>query len=183
MTEKMDSNRFIQMWRAHLTVAFFVGLALGIAVGLVDGISVLVLQGLLGRYNELVAWAILFDACAIIAVEVGLAVLNAIIFTVLRWETVPYRLVALLLGESVFTATLAFGLWTQGTENLHLLATSPINVILFPAIVGIVLGEIALAVIRLIVDQLPLIRRLNAPYWLAAEAVVVIGAVAFSLTR
>ncbi len=176
----MDFNRFTRIWRAHLTVAFLAGLILGTAAGLIESISVLVVQGLLGRYNELVAWAILFDTFAIVAVEIGLATLNAVIFTVKQYEAVLYRLVALQLGDSVFAATLVVGLWTQGTANPHLLATSPISVIWQPAITGIVLGEIVQVIAKLVVDQLPLIRRLDARFWLAAEAIIVIGAIAFS---
>lgn len=179
----MNFTQSVQSWRAHLTVALLVGLVLGTSVGLLEGISVLVSQELLGRYNELVAWAILFDTSAIIAVEIGLAILNALVFTVMQFEVVSYRLVALQLGESVFAATLAFGLWTQGTANPHLLATSPISVIWQPALAGILLGEIVLAAAKWVVDQMPLIRRLDARYWLVAEAVIVFGAVAFGFSR
>ena len=179
----MRSSRFAQIWRAHLTVAFLAGLILGATVGLAEGITVLVSQGLQGRYNELVAWAILFDTCAVVAVEIGLAVLNAVIFTLKQFEAVPYRLVALQLGESFFAATLAFGLWTQGTANPRLLSTNFVSVIWQPAIAGILLGEIVLVMVNLVVDQLPLIRRLDVRFWLVAEAVIVIGAIAFSFTH
>ncbi len=179
----MKSNTFAQIWRAHLTVALLVGLVLGTAVGLTEGISVLLSQELLGRYNELVAWSIAFDASAVIAVEIGLAVLNALVFTVMQYEAVPYRLVALQLGESAFASTLAFGLWTNGIANPPLLASHPISIIGQPVIVGILLGELVLVTTKFVIDQLPLLRRLRVRYWLIAEGLIIIGAVAFGFSH
>lgn len=176
----MKPNPVVQTWRTHLTVALLAGLLLGAFVGLYEGVSVLLSQDLLGRYNELVAWSIAFDTSAIVAAEIGLAVLNAIIFTVLAYESVPHHLVALQVAESVFAATIAFGLWTNGIANIHLLATSPISVIGPPGLVGILLGELVLVIVKSILDWMPRLRRLTARYWLIAEGVIVLGAVAFS---
>jgi hypothetical protein len=179
----MKPTQGLQAWRIHLTIALLAGLILGACVGVYEGVSVLLSQELLGRYNELVAWSIAFDTSAIVAVEIGLSVLNAIVFTVMAFESVPHHLVALQLGESVFAAITAFGLWTQGTAQPHLLATSPISVIGPPGLVGILLGELVLVIIKSMLDRMPLLRRLTVRYWLVAEGVVVLGAVAFSFTH
>lgn len=179
----MKPNRVEHTWRVHLTVALLVGLILGAIVGVFEGVAVLLSQDLMGRYNELVAWSIAFDTFAIVAVELGLAILNAIIFNVMQFEPLSHDLVALVLAESVFVAITAFGLWTQGITDPHLLATSPIRVIGQPALVGIVLGELVLVPVKLTLDRVPLLRRLSARYWLVAEGLVVIGAVAFSFSH
>ena len=179
----MKPYRISQTWRLHLTVALLVGLILGAIVGVFEGVSVLLSQGLLGRYDELIAWSIAVNTFAIVAVELGLAVLNAIIFSVMQFESEAHDLVALVLAESVFVAVTAFGLWTRGIADPHLLATSTIRVIGLPALVGIVLGELVLAPVKLTLDRVPLLRRLSARYWIAAEGLVVIVAVAFSFSR
>lgn len=179
----MKRSGISQTFRAHLTVALLVGLILGAIVGVFEGVSVLLSQDLMGRYNELVAWSIAFDTSAIVALEIGLAVLNAMIFIVMQFESVSRDLVALLLAESVFAGITAVGLWTQGTADPRLLAASPIRVIGLPALAGIVLGGFVLVPVKLMLDRIPLLRHLRARYWFIAEGLVVIGAVAFSFTH
>jgi arylsulfatase A-like enzyme len=51
------------------------GLGFGTLLGLIEGITALVSNGQFGRYNDLVPWAILFDASTLTAVELLAAVL------------------------------------------------------------------------------------------------------------
>jgi len=176
-------KNLIQVWVTHFVVALWVGIILGTIVGLVEGISVLVSQDLVGRYNELVAWAIVFDASAVIALEFGIGFLSALVFTVERRAVSPYRLVSLQIGESAYAFALAAGIWSRGTADPALVTSNLPGLMGVPFVTSAILGACALLVTRWVVGRLPLFRRLSPRYWLIAEAAVLVGVVAFSFTH
>jgi hypothetical protein len=175
----MRLDNLAHIVRVHFIVALLVGLVVGTFIGLGEGVTVLLSEGVLGRYNELVAWAIVVDASAMIAVEFGLAIISGLIFFLTRRVPILRRLVALQLGETVFVMAFALGLWSQGTAAPAAWVTNPVGVILPPALVGLLLGEFALATSMWIMEHAPLVRRLHARDWLILEAAVVMVAIAF----
>ncbi len=172
-----------RIWQAHFTVALLVGLVLGTCIGLAEGISTILSQGVLGRYNELVAWAILIDASAMVAVEFGLALVSGLVFCLARRVPLPRHLVPLQLGETVFILLLAQGLWSQGTLNPAPFFRNPLGVVLPPALVGLVLGEGLLALSWWTVEHARFLQRLRVRYWLVLESVVALIVIAFSFSR
>ncbi len=179
----MRLDNLVRIARAHFIVALLVGLVVGTFIGLAEGLWVLLSQGVLGRYNELVAWAILIDASAMIAVEFGLALISGLICFMLRLTPLPRRLVALQLGETAFTMVFGPGIWSQGTVAPASFVTNPVGVILPPALAGLLLGELVLAISLWITERASFVHRLRARYWLAFEAGVVIAAIAFGFSH
>lgn len=179
----MNLKNLIHVWVTHLIVSLWVGIILGTIIGLIEGISVLVSQDLVGRYNELVAWAIVFDASAVVAVELGIGFLSALVFTAERRALSPYRLVALQIGESAFAFALAMGIWAEGTADPTLPVSNPLGLIGLPFVASAAAGACALVVSRWMLEQMPLFRRLRPRYWLVAEAAVLVGAIAFSFSH
>jgi hypothetical protein len=173
----------LQIVRVHIVVAFLVGLIVGTLIGLGEGVNALLSQGVLGRYDELVAWAIAVDASALIAVEFGLAVISGVIFLVRRREPVPRWLVALQLGETVFILTFALILWSQGTVDPYSISDNPLGVLLPAALAGLGLGELTLIGSMWLMVHAPFLARLRARYWLLAETAVVLLAVVFAIRR
>lgn len=179
----MNSRNLLRLWSTHLAVAFWVGIVLGTIVGLYEGASVLLTEDLVGRYNELVAWAIAFDASAVVAVEFFFAFLSALIFTAERRPVIPFRLVALQIGESVFGLVFAVGAWNNGMADPLSPVTNPAGLIGLPLLVGALAGAVALLLSRWTLERIPLIRRLSPRYWLVAEAAVVVGAILFGFSH
>ncbi len=179
----MNLKSLVNLWYTHFLAAFWVGIVLGTIVGLAEGVSVLLSQDLVGRYNELVAWAIVFDASAVVAVEFFFGFLSVLVFTVERRVVSPYRLVALQIGESVFAGAFALGLWVQGTTDPGLFVSNLAGLIRLPLIAAALLGAVALLVSRWVIERIPPIRRLSPRYWMVAEAAVLVGAIAFSFSR
>ncbi len=89
----MHPGHLLRTWWVHFTVALLVGLVLGTGIGIGEGVWVLLSQGVLGRYDELVAWAIVVDAGALIGVEFGLALLGGLILFLVRHVPSPRKLV------------------------------------------------------------------------------------------
>ncbi len=172
-----------QIWQTHFSVALLVGLIVGTGLGLLEGIYVLLSQGVLGRYNELVAWAILIDASVMVSVEWGLALVSGLVFCWARRVPIPRHLVSLQLGETAFILWLAQGLWSQGTLNPSPFFRDPLGVVLPPALVGLVLGEAILALSWWIIGHALFLQRLRARYWLVLESVVALIVIAFSFSR
>jgi hypothetical protein len=180
---KDQMGSLLQIWRSHLVVALLVGLVVGTGIGIGEGISVLQSEGLFGRYNELVAWAIVFDAPATIALEIGLAIISASLFTLIR--RVPSRpgLVALQLGETAFAGALVVGVWLESTSSRSWFAGGWLRVLLPPSIAGVLLGVSVLTLTMWIVEHAHFLHRLQLRYWLVLEAVAVVAAVAFGFSR
>ncbi len=84
MKHRMHPGNLLRSGWVHFTVALLVGLVLGTGIGIGEGVWVLLSQGVLGRYDELVAWAIVVDAGALIGVEFGLALLGGVILFLVR---------------------------------------------------------------------------------------------------
>jgi hypothetical protein len=176
-------GKLLQIWRAHLIVALLVGLVVGTCIGVGEGIAVLQIQGLFGRYNELVAWAIAFDAPAAIAVELGLGFVSGLIFSLMRIVPGRRQLVSLQLGETAFVIALAVGVWSGGTADPAVLASNPLGVLLPAGVVGLLLGGLVLSISMWLTVHAPLIRKLHARSWLLFEAVVVVIAIVFGFSR
>ncbi|MGB8645269.1 MAG: hypothetical protein WCF84_08525 [Anaerolineae bacterium] len=172
----------VQIVRGHFLVAFMVGLVVGTLIGAGEGLGVLFTQEVFGRYNELVAWAIVIDAGALIAVECALAVIGGLICLARRLVAPLRHLVALQLGETAFITVFGVGLWSQGIANPALLGSNPLGALWRSALVGLVLGEATLALVMWLTDYSAFVRGLRARYWLALEAVVLIIAIAFGFT-
>jgi hypothetical protein len=174
---------FLQIWRAHLIVALMVGLVIGTFIGVIEGIAVLQTQGLFGRYNELVAWAIAFDAPATIGVELALGVVSGLIFSFMRVVPGRRQLVSLQLGETAFVLPVAVRVWSAGTADPANFAGNSLGVLLPVGVVGLLLGGLVLAISMWITDHASLIRRLNPRSWLVFEVVVVVVAIIFGFSR
>lgn len=175
--------KLVQIWQAHLIVALMVGLVVGTAVGAGEGIMVLQTQGLFGRYNELIAWAIAFDAPAVIAAELVLALISGLLFSIIRVVPLKRHLVGLQLGETVLAMSLAYSVWSQGNTDPSIFARNMIGGLLWPAAIGLFAGELVLVASIWISDRAPFVRNLRARYWLLFEAAVVVIAVAFGFSH
>ncbi len=159
-----------------------VGLIVGTLIGIAEGIRVLLDQNLMGQYNDLVAWAILADAATLIAAELVLAVFNGLVLGILRQSPPLSALVPLQLAETGYLLVLTQGLWATGSANPHLLASNPLTVLAFPAIAGLALG-LTVLVIAFKSIHLSIFQHFHPRYWLAAELIVIIAAIAFGLNR
>ncbi len=179
----LNRGSLFKFYRDLIVAALMTGLVIGTLIGLAEGASVLINEGLLGRYNELLSWAIAFDAPTLIAIEIGLAVLSSL-FLLAQSNFPPARaLIPLLSGETVFVAVLALGIWTLGSSHFSLLARAPFVVIIVSALVGLALALLTLAVLFELLEHVQFFRRLRARYWLTAEAAVLIAVVAFGMTH
>ncbi len=166
-----------QIAKTHFVVALMVGLVVGTLIGLCESLYALISLELVGRYNELVAWAIVIDASALIAAEFGFALLSGLIFLFRRRVPLPRQLVSLQLGETVFALVFAQSLWSQGFADASVFTRNLPGVILPPAALGLVLGECILAASMWITDHAPFTRRLRARYWLLLEAATIVVAI------
>lgn len=180
---KNELGALAQIWRAHIVVAVLVGLVVGTGIGVGEGIAVLQSQELFGRYNELVAWAIAFDASAMIALEVAIAIVGGIMFSFARVVPIWRHLVALQLGETAFAAVLGIGIWQQGNQNPAIFAGDPIGALLPLGLEGLIIGAAVLALSFWLAEHAPFVRKLRIRYWLVFEAVVVVSAVAFGFSH
>ena len=180
---KNQVGNLIEIWRVHFIVALLVGLVVGTCIGVGEGVAVLQTQGLFGRYNELVAWAIAFDAPATIAVEFGLAIISGLIFSFIRLVPGRRQLVAMQLGETVFVIALATGLWSFYTAKSSLFPGNPVEALLLAGLAGIMLGGLVLAISMWVTDHAPFVRLLRVRYWLLLELVVVASAIAFGFSH
>lgn len=177
------AGTLVHIWKTQLGVAITVGLLVGTLIGVGEGIAVLVTQGLVGRYNELIAWAIAFDAPATVIVELGLAIISGVILSVARFVPVRRNLTAMQLGETAFVGTVAVGIWSTGMGSPALISTNWLAVLLAPAVAGILLGGLVLALIVWLCEHTPVIRRMKIGYWIVLEAGVVMAAVAYGFSR
>ncbi len=173
----------LRIWRSHLVVAFLVGLVVGTLIGCAEGLYALWGQEVFGRYNELVAWAMFIDASALIAAQFALALLGGLFLFLGRLTPTPRGLVPLQLGETVFTLVFAYRIWTVGIANPALWFTNVLGLVLPPALIGLALGEFALVGTLWLMEHVPFMLRLRARYWLIAEAIVAVLAVAFAFTH
>jgi hypothetical protein len=180
---KNQNGGLLQIWRSHLIVALLVGLVVGTGLGVAEGLSVLHVEGLFGRYNELVAWAIVFDAPATIVVELALAVISAAMFSLMRLVPMRRHLVALQLGETAFAGMLIAGIWLEVTVSPAWSEGSWLVILLPSAIAGILLGGFVLGITMWIIERASFVQRLQARYWVALEAVVLLAAIAFGFSR
>lgn len=173
---------FRSLWRNLFGVALLVGLIVGTLIGIVEGLHVLLDKNLMGQYNDLIAWAILIDSSILIAAELVLAVFNGLAFGLLRQSPPRSALVPLQLAETGYLLVLTESLWTSGSANPHTLATNPLALLAMPALVGLALGFAVLAIAFKSI-HLSIVQHFRPGYWLAAEFIVIIAAIAFGLNR
>lgn len=173
----------LKIWRIHFVVALLVGLVVGTLIGIGEGIWVLQSQGLFGRYNELVAWAIAFDAPAMVGVELGLAVLSAIFFSFMEKVPSIRGLVSLQLGETAYVLVLGWGIWLEGSVNPAVFVGTSLLILLPFAAFALALGQFVLAVAIMLLERAPILQSFRIRYLLALEAIVIAIAIAFGFSR
>lgn len=173
----------LKIWRIHLVVALLVGLAIGTLIGLGEGIWVLQSESLFGRYNELVAWAIAFDVPAMVAVELGLALISGLFFSIMERVPSIRGLVSLQLGETAFALALGWGVWLEGTGNPSVFGGASLLRLVPFAAFALALGQLVLAVAMMLPDRMPIVERFRVRYLLVLEAVVIVIAIAFGFSR
>jgi hypothetical protein len=179
----MRQHKLVQIWRELAVTALLVGLVLGTCIGVAEGAYVLLSENVVGRYNELVGWAIVVDASAMVGVELVLALLNGPILYLRHIAPVPRKLVSLFLGESAFLMILASGMWSRGIADPMVFARDPLGAVLQSAVVGLILGAVVLAASMWITERALFFRRARVRYWLAFEAVVIVVAILFGFSR
>ena len=168
-------------WRVHLTIAILVGLGLGVLVGWTEGITALETQHLFGRYDELVPWAIAFDASALIALGVALAITSEIIFFITRQRPAAEDLVSFQIGVSVTAVVMAGSVAVQNMSNSQAYLANAFRILAPSIIAGVLAAGVALVVARRIAAQRVWMQRLKARTWLVGDIVVLVAAVGFSL--
>lgn len=164
-------------------MAVLVGLVIGTVIGAAEGIWVLQSQGLFGRYNELIAWAIVFDAPAMIGLEVGLAIISGVFFSFMEKAPTLRGLVSLQLGETAFVSVLGYSVWLRGTANPADLVGASLLPLLPVAIWSLLFGELVLGVALWVFERAPVLRRFQIRHLLAVEVVVILVAIAFGFSR
>ena len=170
-----------QILRSHLAIALLVGLGLGVLVGWIEGIGVLETQHLFGRYDELVPWAIVFDAGALIAFGIAIAVASEVIFLVMRQRPVTEDLVSFQIGVSVSAVVMAWSVAAQNILDPQTYLANAIRILTPSVIAGVLAGGIAFAGARRVAAQRAWAQRLKARTWLVGDIVVLVAAVGFSL--
>ncbi len=173
----------IKLVRVQFVVALMVGLVLGTVIGIGEGVWVLYSQEVFGRYNELLAWAILIDAGGMIALELALGLIACIFLSLFRLLPSPRQLVPLQLGATAFALALGWGLWWRGLADPSAFFTNASAVIVVPAILGFALGEAVLAGSMWVTARVPFVYRIKGRYWLFFEGAVMVAAVALTFIR
>lgn len=169
-----------QIWRSHLIIALVVGLGLGMLVGWAEGIGVLESQHLFGRYDELVPWAIAFDAGALIVFGLVLACVSEFIFLITRQDLSPDEMASFQLGTAVSAVVMVCIVSSLNIAAKAYLANAP-RILLPTIIAGLLAGGIAYTLARRIAARHVLSRVLNPRTWLVGEIVVLVTMVGFSL--
>ncbi len=165
----------------HWGAALLVGIGVGTVLGFVEGSYALVSGGLVGRYNNLVIWAILFDASALTALELASALVVELVLLPRRRLPSPISLVSLQLGVGVLGATVAWTAWSLDRANPSSLIANGLKPLEPAAMLGLLLGAIVALVTYGLVTRWRALRQLNARVWFAVEALVWLVALGFGL--
>jgi len=156
---KNASQNLVQIGQVQFGVALLVGLVLGQSLALPKAFGLLVSQGVLaditncspGRLSSMPR-----ADCHRIWVRRD----QWTDFLVPAPQTGAHRMVCLYLGETVFCAILALGVWSQGVADPPLLLTihwRPLRA----CVVGLILGEGILASSMWLIEHFSLVRRLQ----------------------
>jgi arylsulfatase A-like enzyme len=169
-----------QIWRLHLIIALLVGLGLGVLVGWAEGIGVLESQHLFGRYDELVPWAIVFDAGALIVLGLSLACVSEFLFLITHQEPALEELFSFQLGTAVSAVVMGWIVASLNIDAQGYLANAA-RILLPTLAAGLLAGGIGYALARRITARRALARALNPRTWLAGEVIILVAAVGWSL--
>jgi arylsulfatase A-like enzyme len=175
-------------WRTHLGIVVLVGVGSAALAGWTEGLWVLSSEQLFGRYNELVAWAIAFDAGALIGFGLVVALVSEWLSRRMRRSLTSRALVSMHLGAAAFLLALGWGVWSQGlvataqtTANFSGWIRQLPSLLAPAALVALLVGDGAWLSVTWLTTHRRFTRRLSARVWLVGEGILLLAALAFGL--